>query len=293
TVFVFGGSTTFGYRIADDETIPSHLQQWIRKEIDPSATVYNFGRGSYFATQERVLFEKLVVQGYVPNMVIFIDGLNDFAIPEGEPAHTAALKKLMDEGDKSSWDRLVRELPVTKFLFSVTSKNQDGVRNNGTEDSTQDVETTAKKIIQRYRTDKKIIVSVAAAFGIKPVFVWQPVPIYEYDQQYNIFRSVDFGKRGPLLQLGYKLMAAEYESGALGDDFVWCAGIQKDAKSPLYVDAVHYSGEMADMIAKCIVTNIKQKGISGNKKPVSFSVPGTYPAGDPSAQVPTRPETRP
>ncbi len=44
-IFVFGGSTTFGYRVADYDTIPSHLQELIRKEMDLPAAIYNFGRG--------------------------------------------------------------------------------------------------------------------------------------------------------------------------------------------------------------------------------------------------------
>src|SRR6516165_10527591 len=51
-VFVFGGSGTFGYGVADSETIPSRLQEELRRRNGQPITIYNFGRGSYYSTQE-------------------------------------------------------------------------------------------------------------------------------------------------------------------------------------------------------------------------------------------------
>jgi hypothetical protein len=77
-VFLFGGSTAFGFGVADGQTVASHLQAFLSgagllKEV----RVYNFGRGSYYSTQERILFEKLVGAGFRPDLAVFIDGLND------------------------------------------------------------------------------------------------------------------------------------------------------------------------------------------------------------------------
>ena len=78
-IFLFGGSTVFGYGLPDDLTIASRLQS-IVDEVDPrTVRVYNFGCAYYFSTQERILFENLLVTGFVPDLAIFIDGLNDVA----------------------------------------------------------------------------------------------------------------------------------------------------------------------------------------------------------------------
>lgn len=72
-VFLFGGSTTFGYGLPDHETVASHLQDFLsgaRLPCEPR--VYNFGRGFYFSTQERILFEQLVEAGFVPDVAIFL-----------------------------------------------------------------------------------------------------------------------------------------------------------------------------------------------------------------------------
>lgn len=65
-VFMFGGSTTFGYGVADDQTIASYLQEYLAAKLERDVRVYNFGRGSYYSTQERILYEQLLTSGFNP-----------------------------------------------------------------------------------------------------------------------------------------------------------------------------------------------------------------------------------
>ncbi|MBI5250281.1 MAG: SGNH/GDSL hydrolase family protein [Desulfomonile tiedjei] len=262
-IFVFGGSTTFGYRVDDRSTIASHLQELIRKETGVPAAVYNFGRGGYISPQERALFEKLILKGQVPDVAIFIDGLNEFAVPDGEPAHTGDLKKLMARGNVSLWETILEKLPVTRVLLSVEPEGTSGHKLRKDLkglDQEQDTDKILTKVIERYLTNKKITTAIAGAFNVTSIFVWQPVPVHEYDQEYNIFGRYDFDKEVPLLKPGYLMMAAKRQAGSLGENFIWCADIQRDKKRPLYVDAVHYSGEMCNMIAECICSDLKHRG---------------------------------
>lgn len=72
-VFLLGGSTTFGHGVGDDDTIAAHLQ----KQLGDDYAVFNFGTGAYDQTREidRLLYQ--LRQGYRPDVVIFLDGLND------------------------------------------------------------------------------------------------------------------------------------------------------------------------------------------------------------------------
>lgn len=261
-IFLFGGSTTFGYRVADHETIASHLQELLREEEGLNARVYNFGRGGYRASQERTLFEKLILQGYVPNVAIFIDGLNEFATPCAEPALTMEFKNLIDHGDMPLWGIIVTKLPIFRALRAIATEGVDGgatQKESEADDNEENRDATVKRILERYQTDKKMITVLAKAFDVKPVFVWQPIPVYEYERRYNIFGSFNYEKNAPLLAPGYKLMATYHGTGSLGDDFTWCADIQKNSKQALYVDAVHYSGELNNMIARHILKKLKQR----------------------------------
>src|SRR5262249_54092213 len=78
-VWVFGGSTTFGYGLPDEETIPSHLQEALRSRY-PGASihVYNFGQGYFYSGQELALFASLLAGGSAPpEIALFIDGINE------------------------------------------------------------------------------------------------------------------------------------------------------------------------------------------------------------------------
>jgi hypothetical protein len=88
-VFVFGGSTTVGSGVEDSKTIPATLQAILRGRIGApglAVNVYNFGVGAYFSSQEVTYFQNLLRSGYLPDMVVFIDGLNDFHYWDGDPS---------------------------------------------------------------------------------------------------------------------------------------------------------------------------------------------------------------
>ena len=112
-IFLFGGSTTFGYGVPDGQTIASHLQEYLATRLDRDVRVYNFGRGYYYSTQERILYEELLASGFVPHMAIFIDGMNDFGHRSNEPLLTDRLREFVDHGKTSvfvsthsfSWSR--------------------------------------------------------------------------------------------------------------------------------------------------------------------------------------------
>jgi len=73
-IWVFGGSTTFGHGISDNETIPYYLNK-----IDSSSVYINFGVQAYHQNLEIEKLLLLLKKGYRPKSVIFIDGLNDIS----------------------------------------------------------------------------------------------------------------------------------------------------------------------------------------------------------------------
>lgn len=263
-VFVFGGSTTYGYGIQDDQTIPSHLQDLIGQAYHRPVKVFNFGRGSYMSIQERMLFEKLMLQGHIPDVAIFIDGLNDLCFFQGEPAYTQILREFMAEGRVPTTMRLLRELPVMKAISLVAAAKPDEPRFGFPPDRSGSRASMRKELedyLQRYKRNKRLTEAAAAEFGVTPIFVWQPVPVHNYDQNCNIFGRFNYDDYVPALRPGYEMMAREARLGELGDNFIWSADIQEQLKKPLYVDAIHYSGEMARIIAQHILYTIERRDL--------------------------------
>ena len=261
SVFVFGGSTTFGYGVADGQTIASHLQERLRKSLGKPVNVYNFGRAFYFSTQERILFESLLSSGNIPILAIFIDGLNDFYHYDGKPFFTERLGRYLD-GELPENSILAR-LPVTKLTRSLVNeyreKNLELSGGNG--NIHYDDPNVLNGVIARYAENKKINEAVSAAYGVKSLFVWQPVPTFNYDDGYHPFKTRGYG-RHLFSRYGYPLMKEYVSDNPMGKDFLWAADLQQDVHRPLYVDLVHYSGEfsgiIADYIAGYVVKNYFQ-----------------------------------
>lgn len=102
-------------------------------------------------------------------------------------------------------------------------------------------------VIRRYLANKKAIEAVSGSFGVRPVFVWQPAPTYNYDERYLRFNA---GWNG--LKYAYAHVAEVVKREPPGANFLWCADIQSDAREPLYVDNVHYSPKFSRRLAVII-----------------------------------------
>ena len=113
-IFVFGGSTTFGYGATGYQSIPSYLQEHLKNKNN-NVSVYNFGRAYYYSTQERILFESLLNNGHIPDIVIFIDGLNDFFNSENIPAFTKTLNNYNNSLNQVIENQIGR-LPIMKLI---------------------------------------------------------------------------------------------------------------------------------------------------------------------------------
>lgn len=263
-IFLFGGSTTFGYGVPDDETIASYLQEYLTSRLKRDVRIYNFGRGHYYSTQERILFEKLLVSGVVPDIAIFIDGLNDFYYNTNEPKFTKRLSEFVEQGSSTnkikdlisglSQDRSSKETspPPSDTLPENPDNAADNQPDNfGQEGDKYNDTKVINFVITRYLANKKLIEAASLAFNVKPIFVWQPVPTYNYDQEYHPFSMGGYGKH-TYSRYGYERMEELTRQEPPGDNFFWCANIFTDEKTPFYADKVHYSALGSKRLATSI-----------------------------------------
>jgi len=246
-IFVFGGSTTFGYSLPDDFTIPARLQQLFDDRRDPRKRVriYNFARGAYFSSQERVLFEKLLVSGAVPDMAIFIDGLCEFtknSYKDDGLDFTKQLTMFM-EGKYST----LSKLPILSLFGNKTDAQDD----SDPRFSDKPNPAFFERVLGRYLANKRIIEAIAREFHVVPIFVWQPVPTYKYDLKHHLFVEHGFGIAASTIN-GYPYAAELHKRKVFGDDFLWLADMQENMSKPVYIDTVHYSAEMCRIISEHI-----------------------------------------
>jgi hypothetical protein len=263
-VFLFGGSTAFSYGETDDQAMGSRLQPLLAKKLGRPVSVYNFGQSSYFSTQERILFEQLILAGQRPDMVIFLDGLNDFhwvnavmpASPDQRPPRPVAPTW------KSTIVDATRLLPMGRLAVSVRD-SMAKASHQKTPDEIKVLSTnfadpkSLQGAIDRYLTNMRLIQAEADAYSIKTLFVWEPAPTYEYDLSYDPFITPELGFTGfTYTKYGYPMLRDEV-TRTPPKNFLWCADLQKDLHELVYVDEFHYSPKMTDIIAGCIVDGVQ------------------------------------
>jgi hypothetical protein len=258
-VFFFGGSTAFGWGLPDASTIPSCFQRLAPQVGGRATAVYNFARMAYFSTQERILFEQLLLAGHKPDAAIFVDGLNDLHWREGKPLYDGRYASVLE--GRPSWSpdwpmlRLARELRKQLPQAQAASDSQS---KRGTPQAFQ-------AALDRYVSNKTLIESVSAASGVVPIFVWQPVPSYKHNgrRYYDRFqdsvpwRIWSLDAYAPV----YEKVEGLAAGGELGRSFLWCGGVQEGLDEVLYIDLVHYHPRLSQMVAQCIVSQARGRGL--------------------------------
>jgi hypothetical protein len=127
SVWVFGGSTTFGQGVKDDETITAYLNR-----IDSSQTYINFGVHAFHQSNEISKMLLLLNKGYLPSKIIFIDGLNDIIRmieTNFHPLETPSLAKSAYSSDyniatKETGNTILKQMPVSRLLRSYVGEEK-------------------------------------------------------------------------------------------------------------------------------------------------------------------------
>lgn len=234
-VFVFGGSTTFGYAVGSSNTLPVELQRELQQLFtNRQVQCYNFGCGGYFSTQERLRFEQLLTAGHVPKLAIFVDGLNDFTFWKGLPMFSDHVARVFRPEDGSP--------PMGPVPQAQT-----------------DIEVNS--VLRRYQTNVRMIEAVAGRWQVQTLFIAQPVPFYDIpiSPQTFPFKTVRAGHE--LCYAGYTLFEKLTLGGAFGASSIWCGDAFAEAKAIMYADSIHYSDEGNRVLARAIVQRAKERGL--------------------------------
>ena len=233
TFFVFGGSTIFGNNLRPDQTVPVALERELRRRFpDTTVHVYNFGCGYYFSSQERALFNQLLESGITPDFAVFVDGLNDFLTPLGLPKFTR---------------------PFVQYTLPEVNLPPEP------EYDTENARGLAvQQLLRRYQNNVRMISGTARNFGVKTVFVGQPVPFLDYPQNQTTYPFAIERKLDLLCRWGYPMFETMAKRNDFGADFLWLGDVFNDATESMYSDSVHYSPAGARLLARRIVERADQ-----------------------------------
>jgi hypothetical protein len=267
-VFVFGGSTTFGYGIPDGFTIPSFLQQQLEEQApNQSIRVSNFGQGYYYSSQELALFVSLLKEQRIPAVAVFVDGANDtalLALGRDEPWFSQALTNLWEIGQgKGSfpWDPTLSRFALYGVIHRsrVLLRRFTGTR-GGENEAPPALPLTDQQrveyVVSRYRASKRMIAALCAEYGVRCLFVWQPVPFYKYDRR--LHRTFPFD--GPIP--GHWAGVYERMSTLKDADFLYLGDMLESVTEKVFVDDVHYNEVLSERIAASISRELVGRGLA-------------------------------
>jgi hypothetical protein len=318
-VFVFGASTTLGPGVEDDKTIPARIQEVLRRDINTTidVNVYNFAVGAFFSSQEVTYFQNQLRYGNVPDMVVFVDGQNEFYFWDGDPVIAQNFRTMfqtLEEANRrkgreqgAGWHlvEFLKSLPIVKLAAKteqgIEHRRASPARSVAAADRTPGEDIYAKRyvdgdeitdprriqaVIARYLVNKQIAQAIAEQFGIEAIFAWQPTPLYKYDLAHHPHRVADGHRRS---RYGYPAMAQYVASNDVGANFAWCADVQETISRPLYIDHLHYSEEGNRIVAACIGEKIVA---SGTLERVRQRKSGSRVAARPVVSTAAAPATR-
>ncbi|HYC30153.1 MAG TPA: SGNH/GDSL hydrolase family protein [Chitinophagaceae bacterium] len=235
-IYFLGGSTLFGFNVADGETIPSQFLQLYKG--DKAIRVYNLGVPYYYSYQELMQLSNLLYTGSRPDIVIQLDGLNDFWFIQSafyrRPHFTYIVQEVFNMDPETG-----------KFHFKDTFDRM-----------TKDPVNVPAEIVNRQAIDHYFenignTKLVANDFNCRTFFFCQPVPFYNYPNQQNDpvcdkDRNTRFDKIYPEVEARGKGVEGFYFLGNM---------LQQEKQYP-FVDGFHYSPYMNRKIAAEILGKV-------------------------------------
>jgi lysophospholipase L1-like esterase len=246
-VFVFGGSVVWGTGAPDWETIPAALQARLAASRPGPICVVNLGESAYVSSQEVILLVNRLRSGAPPDLVLFLDGVNEiFAAYQSGRAdahYDLARVSARFDGAPPSANRLPEWL-WSSSLFRLSNSLVSMVASPPSTLVTYrslgvDAKALADAVAAEYVRNTRIVQTLAENYHFDAHFFWQPV-ITEGDKPLTDSEREIVADMDPalvdLLDGSYARVRAL--SGNV-EDFHDLSGVFDDQSSQIWLDFVH------------------------------------------------------
>ena len=250
-IYFFGGSTMWGDGSRDEYTIPSQVSRLLNNSSSP-AYITNLAEYAYVSTQDLILFELQLAQDRVPDVAVFYQGFNDIAGAQidgmaGLPHNEINRLREFKLGD---WLRNGR-IALMQPAISLEDVDFSLVANP---------DMTAEDVVSRYLENVRITQAVADAYGLIPIFVWQPTILFKIN-----LSPIEAEYEGQLRNstLGEMYLAVEDELRARlatenGSNIIVISDLFADEQSSVFIDRVHVTEAGNQIIAAAITPYIHE-----------------------------------
>jgi len=183
-IWAFGASTLWGMGAPDDKTIPSILSQEYARTVGP-VCVTNFAESAWVSTQNVIQLEiALKHAGRPPDLVVFYDGLADVlpVYQSGRPDVHFGFEKvrsLVEAGQaKRSSFAYIKETGTWRLITSIMAEVASTKSTHAlTSRQSRNVDNLAKKTLENYRANMKIVAALSTEYGFRYISFWEPMAL--------------------------------------------------------------------------------------------------------------------
>ncbi len=183
-IWTLGASTLWGMGAPDDQTIPSILSREYARAVGP-VCVTNFAESAWVSSQNVIELEiALKHAARPPDLVIFYDGLADVlpVYQSGSPDVHFGFEKvrsLVEAGQaKRSSFAYVKETGTWRLITSIMTEVASTKNTHApTRRQSPNVDNLAKKTVENYRANMKVVAALSAEYGFPYISFWEPMAL--------------------------------------------------------------------------------------------------------------------
>ena len=261
-VYMYGGSTIFGYNVSDNETISQKLQNLLGQDY----CVFNQGRAYFYSKQENNLFTLHIENNYKIDHAIFLDGVNERCGGYEYDRHLNRSFQILVERPYKMWKKTFVDFVYTLPVVQLSNSLFGGSRFLGARDENLALENrltidSCKNNISLTKLfEKRLNLRHALCLEeqIKCYSFLQPFAgthgkqmkkILEDSKKIVLEKKYDSLKKVKkyIIDIGYVLNT--------DDKSAYVDELKKGHKIS-YVDGTHYSPESSDIIAQTMLPYI-------------------------------------
>jgi len=276
TVYVFGGSTIWGFGARDDYTIPSQLSKLLNKN-DNRFMVFNYGEAAYNFTQELVRLILLLRDGHRPDYVIFYNGVNDVyaAYQSGVAGITQnylTTKKKVERKEPTPLGQVsagLRELFKNHCMIYIALNNiSDFIRQDkniyqekAARYNDRELKLLADQIAAHYTESADLLDCIAKTYDFEYICLWQPVLFLEpkmFDEERQASPRLKDQTLGNLFKYSNKAINQKNLP-----NFFNISSVLNDRPNLYYIDVWHLTEEGNSIVAKKIYDLTEKKFFPG------------------------------
>jgi lysophospholipase L1-like esterase len=286
-ILFFGGSTVWGTGVSDSCTIPAYLLQMLSEEFEQPVDMKNLGQLGYVSTQELLELLFRIRDGDVPDLVIFLDGMNDVTAAyqsgiAGTHQNYPDIQQRLEqrntpppEGVSESLISSLLKSTNTYTLITLLTRRMEIQLQPETEILNyltfgHDADSLADEIVAHCLRNYRLVEGLGEQWGFETAFFWQPT-VWTGDkvltEEEERFRSgggeiVAIGTDEawePLIQTSYQIVAGRSDTITSVHNL---AGIFDGIPDQVYTDfaGVHLTPQGNEYVAAAVFSSLLQAG---------------------------------